>query len=315
MARKHSHGHAHAHGGQTGKVLFASLVITAGFVAIETAAGFRAHSLALLSDAGHNFTDAFGLLLASVGYYFQSRPGDHVKTYGYHRAGVLAAFINALFLVALSLILFYESYQRLVAPQTVEPGTMIWVALLGLAMNIGIAWGLGGHGSDLNVRAAWIHMIGDAAGCAAIVVGAVIIRFTGWLAADSLLSILIAAAIVWTAWDIFKESLNILLEGSPKGVKLAEVTREICCVPGVIDVHDLHIWSLGSEAHALSCHVLIEDMPPSASSEILHQVNHVLSGRFAIHHSTIQFEHTRCALAHENCTVASLAQARDTHTH
>src|SRR5690242_14945024 len=138
MPHSHSHGHSHVHvhGGQTGTVLLASLGITAGFVAIEVIAGLRAGSLALLSDAGHNFTDAFGLLLASVGYYFQSRPGDHTKTYGYHRAGVLAAFINALLLVALSLGLFYESYRRILAPQAVEPNVMLWVAVLGLVMNL-----------------------------------------------------------------------------------------------------------------------------------------------------------------------------------
>jgi cobalt-zinc-cadmium efflux system protein len=302
-SHRHSHAHSHSHAGKTGKVLLASLVITTAFVVIEAIAGLRSGSLALLSDAGHNFTDAFGLLLAWVAYYFQSRPGDHSKTYGYHRAGVLAAFSNAVLLVALSLVLFYESYRRILAPQPVESGVMIWVAAVGLAMNLGIAWGLGGHGSDLNIRAAWIHMVGDAAGCAAIIAGALVIQYTGWLAADPLLSILIAGAIVWTAWDIFKESLNILLEGSPQGMKLADVAEEIRGVPGVIDVHDLHIWSLAAEAHALSCHVQIDDMPPSSSSEILRCVNRVLCDRFAIHHSTIQFEHTRCALADESCTV------------
>ena len=164
-------------------------------------------------------------------------------------------------------------------------------------------WGLGGHGHDLNIRAAWMHMLGDAASSAAIIAGAIAIRYTGWEAIDPILSILIGIAIVWSAWGIIKDSLNILLEGLPKGLKLAEVTSELCCVRGVIDVHDLHIWSLGSEDHALSCHVLIEDMPPSASESILREVNHVLAHRFAIHHTTVQFEHTRCALAEVSCTV------------
>lgn len=309
MAHGHSHFHPLAHGHSRshehrGRALFASLILTAGFVAVEAVAGWRAGSLALLSDAGHNFTDAFGLLLAAIAFVLQSRPANHVKTYGYHRTGVLAAFINALLLVALSLALFYESYRRMLHPQPVVEGIMIWVAGAGLILNLAIAWGLGGHGDDINVRAVWIHMLGDAASCVGIIVGAEVIHYTGWLAVDPLLSILIGGAIVWTAWDIFRDSLNILLEGLPKGLKLAEVARHIRTVDGVVDVHDLHIWSLGSEAHALSCHVLIEDMPPSASDSILRHVNQVLADRFQIHHTTVQFEHARCALAEESCTVA-----------
>lgn len=300
-------GHHHHHGSSdrnTSRVLFASLLLTAAFVVVEAAAGIRSGSLALLSDAGHNFTDAIALLLAAIGFYLQSRPGDHVKTYGYQRAGVLVAFINALTLLVLAGFLFYESYQRLLHPQPVAETTMMAVAAVGLLLNLGIVWGLGGHGHDLNLRAAWMHMLGDAASSAGIIAGAVAIRYTGWLAIDPALSILIGLAIVWSAWSIIKDSLNILLEGLPKGLKLAEVTGELGHLPGVIDVHDLHIWSLGSEAHALSCHVLIEDMPPSESESILREINQVLCDRFAIHHTTIQFEHTRCALAETSCTVA-----------
>jgi cobalt-zinc-cadmium efflux system protein len=303
MGHDHSRGHSHAHG-QKGTALFASLILTAGFVVAEAVAGVRAGSLALLTDAAHNFTDAFGLLLAAAAFVMQSRPANQVKTYGYHRTGVLAAFVNALLLVAFSLAVFYESYQRVLRPQPVAQNIMIWVAAAGLIMNLGIAWRLGGHGDDINVRAVWIHMLGDAASCLAIIVGAVLIHYTGWLSVDPVLSMLIGGAIIWTAWDIFRDSLNILLEGLPKGLKLAEVTRQIGTVDGVIDVHDLHIWSLGSEAHALSCHVLIEDMPPSASDTILRRMNQVLCDRFAIHHTTVQFEHARCALAQEPCTVA-----------
>jgi cobalt-zinc-cadmium efflux system protein len=301
MAHVHTH-HGGSHHEKTGTVLFVSLVLTAGFVAAEAIAGLRAGSLALLSDAGHNFTDAFGLLLAGIGFILSSRPANHVKTYGYRRAEVLAAFINALLLVVLSLALFYESYRRLMHPRPVSEAVMIWIAGIGLAVNLGIAWGLGGHGKDLNVRAAWLHMLGDAASCAAIIAGAVVMHYTGWLVVDPALSIVIAAAIIWTGWDIFRDSLNILLEGLPKGLALTEVTHAIRTVEGVLDVHDLHIWSIGSDAHALSCHVLIEDMPPSASESILRRVNHVLGAQFGVHHSTIQFEHVRCVLADESCS-------------
>jgi len=288
-------------------VLTISLAVTAAFVVFEAVAGFRAGSLALLSDAGHNFTDAFALLLAAIGVYLETRPADHIKTYGYERAGILVAFVNAIVLVALAGFLIYESYGRLMHPRPVAEVTMIVVAAVGLAVNLGIAFGIG-QGHDLNLRAAWMHMIGDAASSAGIIAGAIAIRFTGWIVIDPVLSLLIAIGIVWSAWGIIQDSLNILLEGLPKGLKLADVLRDLGKVEGVIDVHDLHIWSLGTEAHALSCHVLIEDMPHSASNFILCRINQVLSDHFHIHHTTIQFEHTRCALADASCTEIRRAQ-------
>ncbi len=299
----HDHGHSHAHGhahhhhdhaSGTGATLLVSLVLTLAFVGLETFAGFRASSLALLSDAGHNFADAFALLLAFFGFYLQSRPADAVKTFGYQRAGVLAAFVNAVSLVVLALLLFYESYQRLLHPQPVVESTMIVVAALGLALNLFIVLKLGGHGHDMNLRAAWIHMLGDALSCVAIIVGAVVIQYTGWLAIDPVLSMLIGAMIVWSGWGIIQESINVLLEGLPKGIELEAVSGGMRGVEGVIDVHDLHIWSLGTQSHALSCHVMIDDMPPSASEAILRKIKTVLYEEFSINHSTIQFEHQKC---------------------
>jgi cobalt-zinc-cadmium efflux system protein len=300
VAHNHSHGHSHSHVGK-GRVLFISLAMTLAFVVVETIAGIRSSSLALLSDAGHNFTDAFALLLAAIGIYLQSRPADHSKTYGYQRAGVLVAFINAMTLVILAGFLFWESYQRLLHPQAVAETTMMVIAAIGLVMNLGIVWGIG-HNHDMNLRAAWLHMLGDAASSAGIIVGAVAIRYTGWLAIDPILSILIGIGIVLSAWGIIKDSLNILLEGLPKGLRLTDVSSEMGNVTGVLEVHDLHIWSLGSEHHALSCHVLIEDMPPSSSDTILRSINTLLSDRFSIHHTTIQFEHVKCELAEMPCT-------------
>ena len=298
----HSHGHGH-HAG-TGKVLWWSLVATVVFVVVEIVAGVRAHSLALLSDAGHNFTDALALLLAWFGFYLQSKPADESKTYGYHRAGVLAAFVNALTLVALSLWIFYESVERLRTPQSVEETVMMAVAALGLLMNGGIMLALRqASRNDLNVRSAFVHMLGDALGSLAIVAGALVIRYTGWQQVDPVLSILIASLIVWSAKDIIRESLNILLEGLPRGLKLGDVTASMRQVEGVLDVHDLHIWSLGSSTHALSCHVLIEDVPPSASDAILRRIHGVLADRFQICHSTVQFEHVGCAISENGCAI------------
>ena len=309
--------HSHTHGPTSGRVLAWSLAATSAFVVIELVSGVRAHSLALISDAGHNATDALALLLAWFAVYLQGKPADESRTFGYHRAGVLAAFVNALTLIVLSAWLLYESWMRFLAPTTVNETVMLVVAGGGLVLNGGIMLGLRRSGSnDINVRGAFIHMLGDLLGAAAIVVGAVVIRETGWMQTDPLLSLLISLLIIWTAWDITRESLNILLEGLPRGLELKQVVGAVCEVEGVLGVHDLHIWSLGSNSHALSCHVLIEDMPPSLSDHILHRVKHVLGDRFHIHHTTVQFEHMSCAISNTGCVIAvDAGHAHHHHAH
>ena len=307
----HSHAHAHDHGPHhhhhhagTGSRLKWSLAVTSLFVLIEIAAGFRAHSLALLSDAGHNFTDAVALFLSWFGFYLQAKPANEIKTYGYHRAGVLAAFVNALTLLALSAWILYESVQRLRQPEPVDQTIMLAISAVALAMNGGIMFSLrAASKDDINVRSAFIHMLGDAVGSAAIMAGALVIRFTGWLQVDPILSIILSVLIVWTAWDIVRESLNILLEGLPRGIDLRLVGEAMKSVAGVLDVHDLHIWSLGSSTHALSCHVLIEDVPPSASDAILRGVNRLLADQYRIFHTTVQFEHVSCAISETGCAI------------
>jgi cobalt-zinc-cadmium efflux system protein len=294
-------------------VLKWSLFATIAFVVVQFAAGMQSGSLALLSDAGHNLTDALALGLAMFGVYLQGKPPDESRTFGYHRGGVLAAFVNALSLVLLSLYLFYESYERLRNPHSVDERTMIVVAGLGILLNAGILLGLRRHSSDINIRAASVHMLGDALGSIAIIAGAITIHYTRWLAIDPILSILIGCLIVWSAIDIIRESLNILLEGLPRGLELQSVVAAMKDVPGVLDVHDVHVWTLGSTAHALSCHALIEDMPPSESDRILKGLCRILCERFSIHHSTIQFEHTRCALSETGCYMVSPHDHEHTH--
>jgi cobalt-zinc-cadmium efflux system protein len=290
------------------------LVATLAFVAVEVVAGTRAHSLALLSDAGHNFTDALALLLAWFGVYFQSKPADEVKTYGYHRAGVLAAFVNALALVALSVWIIWESVERLRNPAPVSEIVMMAVAALGLVVNGGVMLALRATSrDDLNVRSAFIHMLGDALGSIAIVLGALAMRYTGWRRIDPGLSILIALLIVWTAWGIVREALNILLEGLPRGLSLAGVIEAIREVDGVLEVHDLHIWSLGSSTRALSCHVTIADIPASESDVVLRRLHHVLAEQFHIFHSTVQFEHATCAISENGCAIPVSRDERDEH--
>jgi cobalt-zinc-cadmium efflux system protein len=285
-------------------------------VVVELVAGLKAGSLALLSDAGHNFTDALSLGLALAAFYLQSKPADETKTYGYHRAGVLSAFVNALTLVALSVWILYEAVLRLRAPEPVNENIMIWVAALGLVMNGWIMVALrAASRDDINVRSAFVHMLGDALGSIAIIAGALVIRYTGWVQVDPILSILIALLIVWTAWDIIRESLNILLEGLPRGIQLTDVTKAMGSVEGVLGVHDLHIWSLGSSTHALSCHVLIEDVPPSASDCILRKLNDVVAEKFHIQHTTVQFEHVNCALSENGCVIPVDVDVHGHHHH
>jgi cobalt-zinc-cadmium efflux system protein len=287
----HAHGHTH----DAGKVLIWSLGLTAAFVVVEAAAGLRAHSLALVADAGHNFTDALALLLAWFGVYFERKPPDESRTYGYQRAGVLAAFVNALALLLLAGYILFESAERWREPRQVNQTIMLAVAALALVVNGSIMLGLRrGRGHDINLRSAFAHMFGDAVGALGIVIGALIIRQTGWVRVDPLLSALIGLLIVWTAWAIIKESLNILLEGLPRGLKLKAVIAAMREVEDVLDVHDVHIWSLGSSTRALSCHVLIQDVPLSASDSILQRLNTMLEERFEIHHTTVQFEHVNC---------------------
>jgi cobalt-zinc-cadmium efflux system protein len=189
---------------------------------------------------------------------------------------------------------------------------MIVVAAVGLTVNAGVMLGLrGASHNDLNIRSAFVHFLGDALGSVAIILGAIAIRYTGWVQVDPLLSIVIGVLIVWTAWDIIRESLNILLEGLPRGIRLPDVVSGMRGVDGVLDVHDLHIWSLGSSTHALSCHVLIEDVPPSASDVILRRINTLLADNFHISHTTVQFEHVSCAISENGCAIP----VHDPHDH
>jgi cobalt-zinc-cadmium efflux system protein len=281
------------------------MAATLAFTAFEIFAGFRSHSLSLLSDAGHNFTDALALLLAAIGVYVQAKPADHRKTFGYHRAGVVTAFLNAATLVLISLGIFYEAVIRLLHPEPVDDLMMFWVALGALVLNGGIMLALNSRQKDdINLRAAFIHMLGDALGAAAIIIGALVIRYTHWTYIDPILSIALGGLILYTAWDIIQESLNILLEGLPRGLELPAISTALAGIEGVLDVHDLHVWSIGSSTHALCSHVLIDDMPPSASEGILKRINTTLCS-MGIHHSTIQFEHVPCVLKESPCCMGT----------
>jgi cobalt-zinc-cadmium efflux system protein len=292
------HSHAHGETQKTSKVLRISLLVTAGYIVLLVVAGIRAHSLALLSEAGHNFTDLVALSLSLVAVYLHSRPPSATHTYGYHRAGVLAALVNAGMLVIIAFLIFYEAVRRLESPQQVHADTMIWVAGAGVIMNAVIAMMLYRAHRDVNIRSALLHEIGDTLSTAAVIAGGWMILVTGQSWIDSALSFGIGALILWSSFGIMRETLNILLEGTPRGMKLARVEAAIREVDGVNDVHDLHVWSIGSETSALSCHISIADIPPSASERILRDVKERLHHQFRIDHTTIQFEHVVCEVAH-----------------
>ena len=292
--------HVHANPGneRTSQVLQVSLLVTAAYIGLLVVAGLRAHSLALLSEAGHNLTDFVALLLSLVAVYLHSRPPSATHTYGYHRAGVLAALINAATLVAISFLIFYEAVRRIQQPQPVQAHVMMWVAGAGVIMNGAIAFMLYRTDRDVNVRSALVHEIGDTLSTAAVIAGGWAILATGQSWIDSALSFGIGALILWSSFGIMRETLNILLEGTPRGMKLGRVEAAIREIDGVNDVHDLHIWSIGSETSALSCHISIADIPPSVSERILRDVKERLHHDFRIDHTTIQFEHAVCEVAH-----------------
>jgi len=288
---RHQHHH-HFHPTSASWAVKIALGVTLALVATEFVAGTVAHSLALIGDAWHNLTDIPTLILAWIALYFERKPPDHQKTFGYQRAGVLAAFVNALVLVGVAVYICFEGYQRIVHPQAVAARTMMLVGLLALLTNGGITVVLSQERRDLNLRAVFIHNLGDALSNVGIIVGAWLIRRTGQQLIDPLLAFLIAGMILWSAFGIVTDSMNILLESLPKGMDLKSVATAMLGVAGVREVHDVHIWSLGSESHALSCHVQILDMPTSESERIAQRIREVLEGEFAITHTTIQFEHT-----------------------
>jgi len=306
----------HVHGANTRamqRVLRLSLIATVAYVGLTLVAGLRAHSLALVSEAGHNASDALAIVLSFVAVWFQTRPANDQKTFGYQRAGVLAAFLNALTLIFISGWIALEALHRFSTPSPVQPRIMMIVAAAGVIMNGLIAAMLWRVSHDVNIRSVFIHMLGDTLSTAAVIVGGLVILLTGRTWIDPALSLGIAALILWSSIAIVRETLNILLEGTPRGISLVEIRATLAAIDGVEDVHDLHVWSLGSNLHALASHITIADIPPSESNLILDRINSLLRERFRIHHTTLQFEHVVCEVAH-GCLV-SVEEVHDHHHH
>jgi len=280
---------------RTSRRLEIALVVTALFVLGEAAAGIYSNSLALLSDAAHNFTDALALGLSLYALRLSQRPANPNRTFGYHRAGILAALVNAGTLIGIGVLIFYEALRRIVEPPEVQEEIIVIVAVVALAINTLIALALRRPGQrDLNVRSAFVHMAGDALSTLGVIGAGIAIGVTGLRVLDPLASILIGAIIVWSSWGILRETLDILLEGTPRGIDMDAMVRDLMRVEGVRGVHDLHAWSISANLRTLSAHVLTDDVSISEGAAIQREINQVLIQRYAIAHTALQLECEGC---------------------
>ena len=256
---------------------------------VEVVAGLWSGSLALLADAGHMLTDAGGLTLALLATWFAAKPPTPEKTYGYYRAEILAALLNAVALLVISVFILYEAYRRLLAPPEVLGGPMLVVAVVGLAVNLAGMWLLrSGSSESLNLKGAYLELLGDALGSVGVIVAALLLLAFGWRLADPIIGAGIGLFIIPRTWGLLRQAVNVLLEGTPPHVNLAEVQRAILSVSGVRAVHDLHVWTLTSGKYAMSGHVVVDDL--AAGPRILRALHAELKEKFAIGHTTIQLE-------------------------
>lgn len=281
------HKHTHGIAKQTLRLAFFLTII---ILVTELVGGILSHSLALLSDAGHVLTDIFALGLAWFATAQAERPANARKTFGYHRVGILAALVNALILMLVVLAIVWEAIQRFMHPGPVQPLAMFLSAGIGIAVNLYIGFGLHKEHDNLNVQAAALHVFGDVGASVGVIIAGIVIFLTNWDPIDPLLSVGIAVLIAFGAWHILCETIDILLEATPKSINMSILVQDMKSVMGVLNVHDLHVWSISSGICALSCHILIEDLPPSQSTPILQALEIMLAKKYRIEHTTIQFE-------------------------
>jgi cobalt-zinc-cadmium efflux system protein len=289
------HGHSHVPAGVSERTLRAALILTLAFVTIEALSGWFGPSLALLSDAGHNLQDAIALGFSWYALSIASRRSHHGMTFGYHRVGVLAALVNAMSLAGIGLLLGWEAIERIRQPADVNAPLMIVVAAAAIVVNavIGV-WLHAGAKHDLNIRGAYLHQIGDAASAFGVVVAGVLVETTGQRLADPVVSLLIAGLILYSSYGVLRESATVLLEGTPAGTDMPAVIGAIKGVPGVLDVHDLHVWMVGPGVVACSCHIIVGEQSVREGQQVLRAVVDVLKHRFHITHTTVQVEVEGC---------------------
>lgn len=289
----HNHGHNHFHEAREGnkKGLIIALVITAGIMILEFFGGLISNSLALLADAGHMLSDTSSLALSLTAIYFASRPASANKTYGFYRFEILAALINGITLFVISIFIFKEAYERFLNPSEVVSTTMIVIASIGFIANLISAWFLMKNGDvkeNLNLKSAYLHVLSDALGSIGAIIAGIIMLLTDWYYADPIISVIVAVLILRSSISLIKQTLHILMEGSPSSIDLADVKDTLEAIDGVKNVHDLHVWTISSGFDCLSCHLLINDS--NDSQAILESAIHKLEDRFNIKHATIQIE-------------------------
>lgn len=287
----HHHGHAHGPADpRNARRLAIALALAAVYMFAELIGGLLANSLALLADAGHMLSDVGALSLSLFALWIARKPATPQRTYGYHRTEILAALANGATLIAISLLIFVEAYQRLVSPQVVAGKTVMWIAVGGLAVNLaGMAILRPAKDQSLNIRGAWLHLMTDALGSVGAIFGGLLIWKWGWYWADPAVSLAIGLLVIYSSIDLLRESVAVLLEGAPAHVDVREVQAAIQAVAGVEEVHDLHVWTISSGRHAMSGHVVIEE-PARPHGEILAEIHRLLHDRFELDHLTIQLE-------------------------
>jgi len=289
-SRSQGHDHAHTHPVMRPSVLAWAMVATLGLVVAEIFGGLLGRSVALLNDAVHNLSDVPALGISWLAMRWAQRPADSERTYGYHRAGTLAAFTNAVLLIVLALWLGYEAIERLRSPVQVVESWMIWTSIAALLVNGGITLALVRGHSDLNLRSILVHNFGDALSNIAIIVGAVIMTYTRATWIDPLLGLAIGVLVLYSSIGILRESANILLEGRPRETRVEEVAKAMLTIENVQEVHDIHVWCLGGEHLAMSCHARIPDMHMDECEKILSAIQKKVAADFAIEHVTVQLE-------------------------
>lgn len=289
------------------------IVLTSFILVIEVVGGLLSNSLALLSDAGHVFADVIALSLSWYGVKQTERPASGRMTFGYHRVGVIIAVVNAIAIFAIALVVFYAAYRRLQQPPEVNSLLMLSVAIVGISVNLFVAFWLRReqHG-NLNVRSAYWHVLGDALASVGVIIGGVIMLLSGWFWVDPIISVFIGLIITLAAWRILKEGLSVLLEATPKQVNITEMVNALSRMPGVKDVHDIHVWSISPELHAMSCHVLIDDLPTSQAAGIRQKIEAVLRRQFHIEHTALQMECQQCSSNDIFCTLTFGPEAEET---
>jgi len=289
------------------------IVLTSFILVIEVVGGLLSNSLALLADAGHVFADVIALSLSWYGVKQAERPSSSRMTFGYHRVGVIIAIFNAISIFAIAAVVFYAAYRRLQQPPEVNSLLMLSVAIVGLSVNLFVAfWLRREQEANLNVRSAYWHVLGDALASVGVIMGGVIMLLTGWFWVDPIISVFIGLIITLAAWRILKEGLGVLLEATPKQVNITEMVNALNRMHEVKDVHDIHVWSISPELHAMSCHVLIDDLPTSQAADIRQKIEAVLRQQFHIEHTELQMECQQCSSNDIFCTLTFGPEGEET---